>query len=1553
MILNLYVGVHMCTLPIFIFTDNFSLLLIFHFLYLDSVDHEIDKIVLKLQRNQSALLKDMSFLSLSSSNFLRSYFVRAKESSIDLLTSDSKETSIALTVQQNGFDATTTPWYVDAVTGPKDIFIVVDLSMNSQSQAEIRRTAVNSVLDTISPNDVVTVYVLHNSYFGPLDKICSKKGTPLRGTRDVVLSLKQQLVKKSLSLLNTNTNTSTTYSQKRWQQIFRVMFNTVDEVRSANTNQEGSNGNGGRGGGEGRSAALILFTTKGGGPRAAGLMFKLSPKDGRPVLANQEDTTWHEENADHNFREIQDDTKWHEADEVRNVHEIPIFTFQFAEIIESSHDDHEKLHYRCDSLGILSNNSITTLSHARDVKHMYLHLIALPTKFDKISSTVHFWGGLIHSMNQTIRDYADIQTGKSNTLNVMTFTRAVYVNNKLLGVIGLDHTLSNLKNSLDSISNKMGQDSFPILATASGDTIYHQLNERYSHSTLFNVGKDIGDLEYFPSFSEQVRIPFLNGLIGSKILIVMRALAAGDATTEGFEGRLIETYYYYTPVPKWNLRILLAYDQFDLQKTSLKPSSDVKLDRLITSQIEDYQSVDNQYLLVLNTATEKNGAVFYNDHNCASSNSGLAFSNCKPDEYCRRVLLGISHPKGTVAGAPQCVDDSDCRCEPHRWPIGLTSRDSSVVGIAPRSLDKSSQAFELLEKFKLMTSASIEEKRKLTRKMTLFLNSDPSSASLTEQRVSVDALNQVPFAAKIGQTWREEHTRTGKHNNTVWVYYGSHTGISSIYPANNWGFTWDPTRRPWYMRAITQGSKNITSVISTPYIDGGGVGLISTLASPVWGSSMDPSTSHVLGVVGYDFIYSTMHQFVSSLTDGICSTKNIRDMNNGNGNNNEKDVACFLFDFSGLLLTHSDFLATEEEKKAALSFGVTIDHVDEGDWPIQNVFIGKKEPDLGNALIKSGVIVPQSSTSPDSMRMVSFYKVNMDIFTVEKQVIQGEITLNDNPSCLQTTENSPIKWFVKPIKHSNALLLVVPGYRRRSDKECTTTVAADPPTTMPHHLKPRCSHDVATTSLFDAKDDAAIRYSGRGKSWQRSANTNTCPRCQPGFYNGDVGGKCRACLHGSFSDRFGAGSCSLCVAGKYSMTPGIPKCNVCQQGMYSLEIGASNYPCKPFEHCPNGADCRQSDGLRIKNLVPLNGHWRANSTSSSFVDCSLAYYGLQRQTYASKRCCPYFSGMNETTTETTNKGNIRLPTICNETLQWNHSSDSQCHTGYIGKLCASCAEDYVFHFDGCKLCPGGSSIGWALVSIFVGGLFSFGVVVCILQPCCVKRIILYDEDSDDATIIGQVKIIVTFCQLSAFSTAVFNGVPWPSEFLTMTSTLSLVNFDFADFISTWLCSVSVAPLDRFLMLMITPAFMAAGIYGSYYIHLFSCNDYINVCKRKESLHHLEEQRTRKKILNKVHDWERRAMMMKVLVLCALWMYPVLASSLFSVFRCRIIEGVEGGPWLHMDLSIACYQEKHMPYVIAAVFGMIFYVSNFFYGVIGFFLIYFFIKLILFFFFSSS
>ena len=95
------------------------------------------------------------------------------------------------------------------------------------------------------------------------------------------------------------------------------------------------------------------------------------------------------------------------------------------------------------------------------------------------------------------------------------------------------------------------------------------------------------------------------------------------------------------------------------------------------------------------------------------------------------------------------------------------------------------------------------------------------------------------------------------------------------------------------------------------------------------------------------------------------------------------------------------------------------------------------------------------------------------------------------------------------------------------------------------------------------------------------------------------------------------------------------------------------------------------------------------------------------------------------------------------------------------------------------------------------------------------------------------------------------------------------------------------------------------------------------------------------------------MMMKVLVLCALWMYPVLASSLFSVFRCRIIEGVEGGPWLHMDLSIACYQEKHMPYVIAAVFGMIFYVINFFYGVIGFFLIYFFIKLILFFFFSSS
>ena len=110
----------------------------------------------------------------------------------------------------------------------------------------------------------------------------------------------------------------------------------------------------------------------------------------------------------------------------------------------------------------------------------------------------------------------------------------------------------------------------------------------------------------------------------------------------------------------------------------------------------------------------------------------------------------------------------------------------------------------------------------------------------------------------------------------MWLYYATCTGMSIIFPPNNWGFLWDPTRRPWYGRAISVGER-VRAAISTPYVDGGGAGLMNTLSSVVYGKYGPKKVERKInGVMGYDFLYPVMNNMLPALTD--CSAKSVRDI---------------------------------------------------------------------------------------------------------------------------------------------------------------------------------------------------------------------------------------------------------------------------------------------------------------------------------------------------------------------------------------------------------------------------------------------------------------------------------------------------------------------------------------------------------------------------------------------------------------------------------------------------------------------------------------------------
>jgi|TARA_B110000208_G_C11766504_1_gene428843 hypothetical protein len=275
----------------------------------------------------------------------------------------------------------------------------------------------------------------------------------------------------------------------------------------------------------------------------------------------------------------------------------------------------------------------------------------------------------------------------------MTLTRSVYTeDNTLLGVVALDLNLRKLKDILDVISNNLGRNSFPLLVTPQGDSIYHVLMTKYKQRALMNIGKDISNYEYFKdigsdnscacqteweyqgstyagcsktlrfqetwcyvsdpskcataksslnrgeqrkwlacspnnevSFDTAVRPLLLRGETGKIKLRVLRALPAGDMGTEGFEGKEIDTTYFYRAVTGWDIRLALVIDAFDLEQTTLLPTGDFP--RIITSQLEDYLNDPRNKAL----ANQIPGIHFLNNENCRAVGSDIDFSNCKPD----------------------------------------------------------------------------------------------------------------------------------------------------------------------------------------------------------------------------------------------------------------------------------------------------------------------------------------------------------------------------------------------------------------------------------------------------------------------------------------------------------------------------------------------------------------------------------------------------------------------------------------------------------------------------------------------------------------------------------------------------------------------------------------------------------------------------------------------------------------------------------------------------------------------------------------------------------
>ncbi|XP_002735490.2 VWFA and cache domain-containing protein 1-like [Saccoglossus kowalevskii] len=111
----------------------------------------------------------------------------------------------------------------------------------------------------------------------------------------------------------------------------------------------------------------------------------------------------------------------------------------------------------------------------------------------------------------------------------------------------------------------------------------------------------------------------------------------------------------------------------------------------------------------------------------------------------------------------------------------------------------------------------------------LFMNGNETAKdcpnSIYEKNIRADVL----ITSQIEEIWKTR--KFDLLDDVKWTYIGCRSGVFRTYPGHRSRRTYDPTKRPWYHRTMTNPEK---TAISTAYMDAAGVGKIISISQAIF-----------------------------------------------------------------------------------------------------------------------------------------------------------------------------------------------------------------------------------------------------------------------------------------------------------------------------------------------------------------------------------------------------------------------------------------------------------------------------------------------------------------------------------------------------------------------------------------------------------------------------------------------------------------------------------------------------------------------------------------------